>query len=95
MYSGIYQISGPGKVYIGQSGHVEKRLKTHFKDLRKNRHPCKHLQNAYNKHGESKFVGLRIESCAIEHLTNRENFYMVLHRGALYNSKPYKSRAEC
>lgn len=44
-----------GKVYVGQSIHPKKRKREHFEALRRGDHPNIHLQNAYNKHGESRF----------------------------------------
>lgn len=54
MTIGIYQIKNKinGKVYIGQSINIEKRLKRHLNDLRKLKHRNQHLQNAFNKYGE-------------------------------------------
>lgn len=55
MSSGIYQISGAGRYYVGQSLDVHKRLLNHLSLLRRNKHHNTHLQNAWNKHGEKAF----------------------------------------
>lgn len=50
--SGVYQIYNPinNKRYIGSSINVERRLKEHLRNLKKNTHCNVHLQSAYNKY---------------------------------------------
>ena len=64
--AGIYQIKNilNNHIYIGSSSNLRKRLKAHLHMLRKNKHPNKHLQAAYNKYGEDKLVFNLIEECA-------------------------------
>ena len=52
--SGVYLLKNKqtGRVYIGSSGNIENRVKTHFRDLKFNRHCNKELQNDYNKGNE-------------------------------------------
>ena len=45
-----------GKVYIGQSTQYSRRWAEHKRNLRKNTHPNKHLQQDWNEHGEDAFV---------------------------------------
>lgn len=54
---GIYKIENKtsGKCYVGQSRNVNKRLAEHKRLLRRDLHPNRHLQNAFNKHGEDAF----------------------------------------
>jgi group I intron endonuclease len=49
--SGIYKIENTrnGNVYIGSSINLMERKATHFRLLKKGRHPTDYLQNAYNK----------------------------------------------
>lgn len=56
---GIYKIvnKATGQCYVGQSQHVKKRLKEHFRLLRWNKHTNPHLQHAYNKYGAENFYG--------------------------------------
>jgi group I intron endonuclease len=56
--SGIYQIRNivNNKVYIGSSQNINKRRKTHWRSLRKNKHHNQYLQASYNKYGENSFV---------------------------------------
>ena len=61
---GIYKIINlvNGKFYIGSSKNLMKRWGDHLYRLRNNKHLNKHLQNAYNKYGESSFAFVIIES---------------------------------
>lgn len=54
---GIYKITNlnDGKVYIGKSEDLKRRIKTHKLLLKRNKHFNYHLQNAYNKYGENFF----------------------------------------
>lgn len=44
-----------GKIYNGSSWNIFSRLKKHYEELVKNRHPNKHLQSAFNKYGKENF----------------------------------------
>jgi len=48
------EIEGYDKVYIGSAINFRKRKLHHLNTLRSNTHTNKHLQNVYNKYGESK-----------------------------------------
>jgi group I intron endonuclease len=56
---GIYKLvnKATNQCYVGQSQNIKKRIKEHFRQLRWNKHPNKHLQNAFNKYGEHNFFG--------------------------------------
>lgn len=43
------------KFYVGSTTNKKVRFREHRKQLRGNRHHCKHLQSAWNKYGEEKF----------------------------------------
>lgn len=43
------------KFYVGSTTNKKVRFREHRKQLRGNRHHCKHLQAAWNKYGEEKF----------------------------------------
>jgi group I intron endonuclease len=43
------------KFYVGSTINKKVRFREHRKQLRGNRHHCKHLQAAWNKYGEEKF----------------------------------------
>lgn len=72
--SGIYCIENKinHKSYIGSSKNLYQRLLKHFALLRHNRHENAHLQNAWNKYGESSFEWSIIETCDTSILTERE-----------------------
>lgn len=77
-YSGVYCIINTknGKRYIGSSKNIARRLWEHRAYLRKNYHENKHLQNAWNKYGESVFDFYVVEKCKEEILIEREQFYI-------------------
>jgi hypothetical protein len=54
MKCGVYKIINKidNKFYIGSSIDIEQRWYKHKSLLRNNKHPNKHLQNAWNKYGE-------------------------------------------
>ncbi len=54
---GLYAIVNTvnNKSYVGSSNNIERRTKEHKNELSRNKHFCKHLQNSWNKHGESLF----------------------------------------
>lgn len=83
MSVGIYKITSPsGRIYIGQSVNVQKRIKQY------KRKECKgqrKLNNSFNKYGIDTHVFEIIEICEIEELNKRErywqDFYKCLHKG--------------
>ena len=56
--SGVYQITfkNSEKRYIGSAIKLSNRKKAHISQLRNNKHPNKHLQNAFNKYGEDNYI---------------------------------------
>lgn len=79
--SGIYQIRNSinGKVYIGQSVDVRRRISNHYNSLQNNNHFNIHLQNAWNQYGSECFEFDVIEYCDIEALNDREVYYIQKH----------------
>jgi group I intron endonuclease len=73
---GIYKITSPTKkIYIGQSKHIEKRLKF-YKKLK-----CENQQLIYNslkKHGINKHKFEILQECDIEKLDELEIYYIEL-----------------
>lgn len=86
MLSGIYSITNKvnGKLYIGKSVDVVKRINTHKQSLRKGSHYNEHLQRAWNKYGEDSFEFETLEFVEVEHLTYFENYYMELYKSYNY-----------
>ena len=78
MSSGIYQITNSinDKVYIGSSVNLVTRKRDHFKTLRKNKHQNQHLQNAFNKYGESCFDFSILHECDIDMLIVFEQYFI-------------------
>lgn len=88
MKSGVYKIQNilNGKLYIGSSGNIGKRICYHKSLLRRNKHHSIHLQNSYNKNGIQSFVFSIIELCGIEDLVVREQFWIDSHsKEMVYN----------
>lgn len=75
---GIYQIThkSSGKKYIGSTNNINNRRLDHLRDLRNNRHCNPHLQNAWNKYGESDFVFQIIEITTTNTQFIREQWYL-------------------
>ena len=73
---GIYKITSPsGKIYIGQSINLEKRL------LQYKRLDCKEqpkLYNSFLKYGYINHVFETIEECSIQKLNERERYWQDL-----------------
>lgn len=64
------------KRYIGSSLNCYLRLLDHRAELRHNVHANKHLQNAWNKYGESNFQYFILEFCKPDIRIEREAFYI-------------------
>lgn len=99
MNSGIYQIKNQqnGRVYIGSTSNLTQRKSDHFKMLRKGTHKCRHLQNAFTKHGEESFEFIILVRCEIDELLRIEQALMDVQiaqhgRQNLYNSSPWAAR---
>ena len=58
MDAGVYKIENKldGRVYIGSSTNVRRRLRAHRHALRAGKHHSPHLQNAWLFHGEEAFA---------------------------------------
>jgi group I intron endonuclease len=65
---GIYFIISlnDNKRYVGRSIDIHRRLNEHKRELRKNIHDNKHLQNAWNKYGASNFIFVPFLFCDVE-----------------------------
>lgn len=82
---GIYAIRNTvnGKVYIGSSVSLEKRVKEHKRKLTNSIHENDRLQKAFNKYGESAFVFEVIERVADRpKILEREQYWIDAHQSA-------------
>jgi hypothetical protein len=61
---GVYQITGPGRVYIGSSDDIPRRWHSHLSQLRGGRHHNYRLQAAWTEYGEAAFAFVVIEEVA-------------------------------
>lgn len=64
--SGIYKIQhvASGRCYVGSAVNIDKRVARHLSMLKKNKHPNKKLQRAWEKYGGQSIVTLVIEYVA-------------------------------
>jgi len=77
--SGVYMIKNliSGKIYIGSTKRLVERLSHHRQELCQNKHHSIHLQNAWNKDGENKFIFGVIEVIdELTKLTDIEQYYI-------------------
>lgn len=75
-----------GKSYVGSSISVQRRKYYHFNLLKRNAHPNKHLQSAYNKYGYSAFTFIILEESSNESVISREQHWLdTLWDTGLYN----------
>lgn len=65
-----------GKCYVGSSKNIHWRWYCHRNSLRQCEHYCKHLQNAWDKHGEHAFYLIVLETCTEDERFRREQFYL-------------------
>lgn len=77
MASGIYQITDQvnGKRYIGSAVNLKKRYRDHLSSLRQGQHRNRHLQAAFDKHGESAFAFSVLEHIERSLLIEREQYF--------------------
>lgn len=77
-YSGIYAIKNisTGHLYFGQAKNISRRKSQHLSSLRNNKHGNQHLQNAWNKYGESDFEFYVVEKCDEDLLDEKEMYYI-------------------
>lgn len=75
----IYAIlcSPNNKIYIGSTARTSGiRKNEHWYRLRAGKHPNVHMQNSWNKYGESSFSFLVIDTCSLPSLSNLEWHYV-------------------
>jgi group I intron endonuclease len=74
----VYKLFIPGgsKFYIGSSSNLQKRITRHKLDLLKDKHPNRHLQNSFNKHGKVFIVEILEEVSNEADLDTREQYYI-------------------
>lgn len=84
---GIYKIENliTNKIYIGSSKNINERFINHKSMLRNNSHHCIYLQRAIDKYGLDNFSFEVLELCPEEDLVIKEQYYIDLYKGNLYN----------
>lgn len=76
---GVYMIVNKvdGKFYVGSSKDIQQRVWSHISAFKKGKHANKHMQNAWNLHGEHSFEFEVIEYVAEQRaIVEREQFYI-------------------
>jgi group I intron endonuclease len=88
--SGIYAIVNrvTGHRYVGQTKHLRRREREHFKALAEGAHHCQRLQRAFEKYGRDAFSFEAIERVPVEGLDEIEQGYLDagFAAGTLYNT---------
>jgi group I intron endonuclease len=77
--SGIYKIENTdtGKIYVGSSVNIHRRWNEHKRDLKKNEHGNKYLQNSWNKYGGGSFKFTVLETVSdTTKLIEREQYFI-------------------
>lgn len=89
MNSGIYEIvcEVSGRRYIGSAVNFKARWNTHRSQLRRSVHHSRHLQRAWDKHGEDKFSFRKLLVCGKENLVTYEQILIDGMRPE-FNSAP-------
>jgi len=79
---GIYKIENikNGKLYIGQSKNIRKRLYEHKRTLNCGNHKNTYLQRSWNKYGEKSFSFIIIEECDKLELSEKEIIYIAMYK---------------
>ena len=82
--SGIYKITNTanGKIYIGQSVDVQRRINDHQRTFAKGTHHSVHILRAYQKYGADAFKYEVIEYCSIPDLDSREIYWIKYYDSA-------------
>lgn len=75
---GVYLIRNKvnGRIYIGSSIHIKKRIAEHFRHLKENRHHSIDLQLDFNKHGIENFQAEVLLECSISDARKYEQEYI-------------------
>lgn len=79
---GIYKITSPvGKIYIGQSRNIYRRIRDYKKMHCKNQ---PHLYNSFKKYGTENHQFETLEHCSVDIINEREIYFINLYRST-YN----------
>lgn len=72
------QHSETGKIYVGCTNDVERRVREHLSQLENNKHPNKRMQNDYNKYGGDYFYYVLFNAYAAYDAFMMERHFMSL-----------------
>lgn len=87
--TGIYEIEHrpSGRVYVGSSDDIRRRLRAHRALLRRGAHENVRLQRAWIRDGEAAFDFRAVEECPIDRLRDREA-ELIGYCAKVYNTSP-------
>jgi len=86
MISGVYAIkSQDGRIYVGQSTDMIKRLSEHLGLLIRGSHNNRSLQNTFIKHGLNGITWTILEQCKKECLDDAEKMHVLTLRKSDHN----------
>lgn len=72
-------------VYIGQTNNFSKRRSHHFKNLNKNNHKNRFLQEDYNKFGKQNFKMVKLLQRNVDNLDLLEKLFIYHEQNNVYN----------
>jgi group I intron endonuclease len=80
---GIYclQARSNGRLYIGASKNIRRRIQQHFSKLRNNKHDNPNLQQEFNQTGENGFMVAVLKECNPIDLARYEQRYLDTQTG--------------
>ena len=77
------------KIYVGQSKKFKYRKWSHKSKLKANKHHNDHLQHAYNKYGEDKFIFIILEKDIPTDILTARELHWINQKGSLNRDKGY------
>ncbi len=79
--SGVYKITctATGQIYLGSSKNIGQRWSGHKSAMRGGYHNNKHMQAAFDQHGEAAFKIEVLQACPQEMLLDNEQQYLDQH----------------
>lgn len=95
MDAGIYAIVhlATGRRYVGSTGNLRSRLRSHRRELSRGVHRNRHLQGAWSKYGEAAFVSMVVERVADPALLRgREQAWLDAAQPLVYNCGKHAER---
>lgn len=93
--AGVYCIKNiiDGRVYVGSSINIDKRIKNHIWNINKSTHRNIHLVDSIKKYGWDSFFFIVLEECDVVDIVSREQFWIDYYKSYVdtngYNKQPF------